>query len=59
MWEILLKIFQVDVNIAGATLAKVNKSVLLPTYIFITSHFLTVGYYSFGSLSHPKDGIYS
>jgi hypothetical protein len=45
------------VKIAGVTLAKVNKSVLLPTNIFIASHCLIVGSYSFGSLSHPKDGI--
>jgi len=52
-----LKIFRVYGKIAGVTLASVNKRVLLPTNIFITSHCLTVGYYSYGSLSHPKDGI--
>jgi len=57
--KILLKLFRVDVNIAGVTLAKVNKSVLLPTNIFITSHSLIIGCYGFGSLSHLKDGMYS
>jgi len=44
--KILLKIFRVDVKIAGVTLAKVNKIVLLPTNIFITSHCLTVFFFS-------------
>lgn len=55
--RIILKTFRVDGKIAGVTLASVNKSVLSPTEIFITSHSLAVWYYSFGSLSHPNDGI--